>query len=97
MGKFSDPNYYLLKQYFDVLVAQRTGTDKSYLIGPNKTVVADGGLYTILYEDHPTRGYVGHRFIIESITGNRFKMEYQGLENEIYNQIDTFRNIYYFC
>jgi hypothetical protein len=82
MGKFSDPNYYLLKQYFDVLVAQRTGTDKSYLIGPNKTVVADGGLYTILYEDHPTRGYVGHRFIIESITGNRFKMEYQGLENE---------------
>jgi hypothetical protein len=82
MGKFSDPNYYLLKQYFDVLVAQRTGTDKSYLIGPNKTVVADGGLYTILYEDHPTRGYVGHRFIIESITGNRFKMEYQGLESK---------------
>lgn len=82
MGKFSDPNYKLLKDYFDILVAERTGTDKSYLIGPNKTVVSDGGVYTILYEDHPDRGYVGHRFTIDSITGNRFKMTYQGVEND---------------
>jgi hypothetical protein len=87
MGKFSDPNYYLLKQYFDVLIPTRTGTDKSYLIGPNKTIVSDGGVYTILYEDHPTRGYVGHRFSIDSITGNRFIMTYEGLESSF--QIDT--------
>lgn len=81
MGKFSDPNYKLLKDYFDILVAVRTGTDKSYLIGPNKTVVSDGGLYTVLYEDNPDRGYVGHRFVIHEIDGNRFKMRYVGLES----------------
>jgi hypothetical protein len=103
MGKFSDPNYKLLKDYFDILVAVRTGTQKSYLIGPNKTIVSDGGLYTILYEDHPTRGYVGHRFIIQEIAGNRFKMKYEGLEstfslassafdigNEMYFRKDSF-------
>ena len=56
MGKFSDPNYKLLKDYFDILVAVRNGTQKSFLIGPNKTVVSEGGLYTILYEDNPDRG-----------------------------------------
>ena len=103
MGKFSDPNYKLLKDYFDILVAVRTGTDKSYLIGPNKTVVSEGGLYSILYENHDTRGYVGHRFKIKEITGNRFKMTYEGLEstfsvassafdigNEMYFRKDSF-------
>jgi hypothetical protein len=92
-----------LKDYFDVLVATRSGTQKSYLLGPNKTVVSDGGLYTILYENHPERGYVGHRFIIKEIDGNRFKMEYGGLEstfsvassafgigNEMYFRKDSF-------
>jgi len=58
MGKFSDPNYKLLKDYFDILVAVRTGTQKSYLLGPNKTVVSEGGIHTILYENNPNRGYV---------------------------------------
>lgn len=103
MGKFSDPNYKLLRDYFDILVAVRSGTQKSYLLGPNKTVVSDGGLYTILYENHPDRGYVGHRFIIKEIDGNRFKMTYDGLEstfsiassafdigNEMYFRKDSF-------
>ena len=103
MGKFSDPNYKLLKDYFDILVAVRTGTQKSCLIGPNKTVVSEGGLYSILYEDHPDRGYVGHRFKIKEIDGNRFKMTYEGLEstfsvassafdigNELYFRKDSF-------
>lgn len=103
MGKFSDPNYKLLKDYFDILVAVRSGTQKSYLLGPNKTVVSDGGFYTILYENHPERGYVGHRFSIKEIDGNRFKMEYGGLEstfsvassafdigNEMYFRKDSF-------
>lgn len=83
MTKFSDPNYYLLKEYFDILIAtgNRVGTDKSYLIGPNHTVVSQGDFYTILYEDHPDRGYVAHRFSIDEITGNRFKMTYIGLES----------------
>lgn len=103
MSKFSDPNYHLLKSYFDILVAVRSGTQKSYLLGPNKTVVSDGGLYTILYENHSERGYVGHRFAIKEIDGNRFKMEYGGLEstfsvassafgigNEMYFRKDSF-------
>lgn len=101
--KFSDPNYYLLKQYFDVLVAERNGTDKSVLLGPGKTVVSNGGLYSILYENNADRGYVGHRFKIKEITGNRFKMTYEGLEstfsvassafgigNEMYFRKDSF-------
>ena len=49
MGKFSDPNYKLLSDYFDILVAVRAGNQKSFLIGPNKTVVSEGGLWSILY------------------------------------------------
>lgn len=79
--KFSDPNYYLLKSYFDILVAERTGTGKSYLLGPGHTIVSQGGLYTVLYEDNPSYGYVGHRFKIKEIVGNRFKMTYEGLES----------------
>jgi len=103
MGKFSDPNYKLLKSYFDILVAERVGTQKSVLIGPNRTVVSQGGVYTILYEDNSDRGYVGHRFKIKEIVGNRFKMTYEGLEstfsvassafdigNEMYFRKDSF-------
>ena len=103
MGKFSDPNYKLLKDYFDILVAVRTGSQKSFLIGPNKTVVSEGGLWSILYENNATRGYVGHRFKIAEIDGNRFKMTYEGLEstfslassafdigNEMYFRKDSF-------
>ena len=109
MGKFSDPNYKLLKDYFDILVAVRTGTQKSFLIGPNKTVVSEGGLWSILYENNATRGYVGHRFKIVEIDGNRFKMTYEGLEstfsiassafdisNEMYFRKDSFFH-YWFC
>lgn len=103
MGKFSDPNYKLLSDYFDILVAVRSGSQKSFLIGPNKTVVSEGGLWSILYEDNATRGFVGHRFKIKEITGNRFKMTYEGLEstfsvassafeigNEMYFRKDSF-------
>ena len=58
---------------------------------------------SILYEKHDTRGFVGHRFKIVEVDGNRFKMTYEGLEstfsvassafeigNEMYFRKDSF-------
>ena len=43
MSKFSDASYDILKTYFDVIKTPRTGTDNSYILGQNHTIVADGG------------------------------------------------------
>lgn len=103
MAKFSDPNYQILKEYFDVLVAERDGNQKSYLLGPCHTIVSNGGFASILYEKNAERGFVGHNFKIKEIDGNRFKMTYEGLEstfsiassafgigNEMYFRKDSF-------
>ena len=79
MSKFSDPNYQLLERYFDILVNRTTGTQRSFLAGPRQSIWADGGVFTVLYEKDSTYGFVGKKFLIQEIDGNRFKMEYQGV------------------
>ncbi len=79
MGKFSDPNYDLLQRYFNVLKSRETGTQLSYIAGPKRGIWADGGAFTVLYENNATKGFVGHKFLIKEIDGNRFKMEYKGV------------------
>jgi len=79
MGKFSDSNYQLLERYFDILVNRTTGTQRSFLAGPRQSIWADGGVFTVLYEKDSTYGFVGKKFLIQEIDGNRFKMEYQGV------------------
>ena len=78
MPKFSDSNYDILKTYFTE-VMEGTGTPDSWLLGPKKGIVGGGGVYEILWEDNPQRGFVAHRFIIQDISGNSFNMLYDGL------------------
>ena len=80
MARFSDPNYYLLSNYFSDVLSTTPGNN-SYIIGPKHTISSTGGLYEVLYEESTDRGFVGHRFKILEIDGNRFKMHYEGLES----------------
>ena len=75
MGKFSDPNYDLLRRYFSILVSRATGTQQSFLAGPKRSIWVDGGAFSILYENDPVQGFVGHKFLIKAINGNMFNME----------------------
>jgi len=102
MGKFADPSYTILKTYFEKILAGRTGTDNSYLIGPESSVASEGGVYTQLYELKPVEGFIGHNFQIVSVTGNNFVFEYSGtlstasiassleLDNELYFRKDSY-------
>ena len=80
MSKFSDSNYELLSTYLDAVRTISSGNNSAYVIGPKKSLMSEGG-YITLYENSPTKGYVGHNFSITEIDGNRFKMQYQGLES----------------
>ena len=81
MTRFADPNYQILLEYFTKFVKTATGSQHSYLIGPNRTVASLGGVDTTLYEKTIDRGFVGHKFKLVEIEGNRFKMKYNGLES----------------
>ena len=80
MSKFSDSNYELLSTYLDAVRTISSGNNSAYVIGPKKSLMSEGG-YITLYENSPTKGYVGHNFSITEIDRNRFKMQYQGLES----------------
>ena len=100
--KFADPSYTILKEYFDEILVSRTGTYKSYVIGPKSGLVSEGGRYTQLYELNPTQGFIGHNFQIISVTDNNFVFEYFGelssnslsqeleINNEMYFRKDSF-------
>lgn len=102
MGKFTESSYTILRTYFDEILVPRSGTDNSYLIGPKSGIVSDGGVYTILYELDPVKGFVGHNFKIVSISGNTFTFDYNSIlsqhslasalniENELYFRKDSF-------
>jgi len=79
MAKFSDSNYDILKTYFTEVIGAGTGIPDSWLLGPKKGIVGEGGVYEILWEDNPQRGFVAHKFIIQDIDGNSFNMLYGGL------------------
>lgn len=80
MAKFSDSNYNILEEYFSTIIGDSSlGPSDSWLLGPKTGVLADGGAAEVLYEDNPTRGFVAHKFIIQSIDGNRFIMTYDSL------------------
>jgi len=79
MAKFSDSNYEILKDYFTEVIGEGTGLPDSWLLGPKKGIIGDGGVYEILWEDNPQRGFVAHKFIIQDIDGNSFNMAYAGL------------------
>jgi len=83
MGKFSDPNYDLLQRYFNTSsIGRQTGTQLSFIAGPRSGIWTDGGAFTVLYENNPTKGFVGHKFLIQAIDGNRFEMEYKGVYSD---------------
>lgn len=77
MTKFSDSSHNILSTYFDVLLTPRTGTQNSYLAGQRKTIFAKGGLDTTLYQKNDDGDFIGHKFLIQTITGNNFKFQYQ--------------------
>ena len=79
MPKFSDSSYDILKDYFDAVTGEGVGLGDSWLIGPTKGIIGEGGVSEILWEDNPQRGFVAHRFIIQDIDGNSFNMLYDGL------------------
>jgi len=80
MAKFSDSSYDILKTYFDILTAERSGTFDSTIQGQNHGIWANGGVYTVLYARNSDGNYIGHRFIITSIDGNNFRFGYHGRE-----------------
>lgn len=81
MAKFTDSNYQILLEYFTNFVKVATGPQQSYLIGPNRTFASLGGVDTTLYENTSDKGFIGHKFKIVEIEGNRFKMSYNGLDS----------------
>lgn len=82
MGKFSESNYNILNKYFNAINTPNIGSDGSYLIGPNKTIVAKSGLTTHLYEKKETGEFIGYKFKIYEISGNNFKFVYSGLVSD---------------
>ena len=81
MAKFSDSSHKILDEYFTVLNTPRTGTDNSYVLGPRKTIVSEGSGNEVVLYQFVDGQYVGHRFLIQSITGNNFKFQYRGKES----------------
>ena len=81
MAKFSDSNWAILNEYFGVMTSNRSGSDDSYLLTPNHTIVTDGGTYVELYENTDDYGYIGHNFKSVSIEGNIFKFTYEGVSS----------------
>ena len=49
MAKFSDSNYDILKTYFTEVIGAGTGIPDSWLLGPKKGIVGEGGVYEILW------------------------------------------------
>ena len=94
MAKFSDSNWSILNEYFGIMSSTRTGTDDSYLISPEHMIMTEGGKYVELYEDSDDYGYIGHRFIPSSISGNIFKFVHQEVisTNSLVSGITTVTN-----
>lgn len=76
MSKFSDSSHYILKTYFDQLLDPRTGTHNSFLSGQRKTIWADGGLNTTLYQKNDSGDYIAHKFLIQSVSDDNFIFTY---------------------
>jgi hypothetical protein len=76
MSKFSDSSHYILSTYFNQLLDPRTGTHNSFLSGQRKTIWADGGLNTTLYQKNDSGDFVAHRFLIQSISEDNFIFSY---------------------
>ena len=78
MVKFSDSSHNILKEYFDVLITPRTGTQNSFIQGQRRTISAQGGLDTTLYQKNDNGDFVAHRFLVQSIEDDNFKYQYIG-------------------
>ncbi len=106
MAKFSESSHNILEEYFDILGTTRTGTDNSYVLGKRKTIVSKGSGSEIILYQLVDGAMSGHRFLIQSITGNYFKFQYRGKESkytgapnltmgeEIYFRKDSFFHVW---
>lgn len=80
MGRFSDSSYNILETYYDtILDTVADGSQSSYLAGPKRSISADGGIGTILYQKTSDGDYVAHKFKIQDIKGNNFRFSYEGM------------------
>ena len=82
MAKFAESSHNILEEYFDILNTPRTGAYNSYVLGKRKTIVAEGGGSDVILYQLVDGAMSGHRFLIQSITGNDFKFQYRKKESE---------------